>query len=137
MINVIKKMFKYPRLTLKYPSETSNSSCFVGKPSIDKNKCTVCKECITRCPTSAIVIEGEDSDKNIGINLDECIFCSLCNEVCKSGAIKMTNEFEISQKSRSELRKSPIIIQDRDVLDISYEIVIDEVKNKAKKALWS
>lgn len=48
----------------------------------------------------------------IGINLDECVFCSLCEDICLVGAAKMTNKFELAEKNRAELRKSTLIIDD-------------------------
>ena len=130
MFETLKKIIQYPRLTIKYPRQPIDSSLFIGKPQVDTAKCNMCMECISRCPSSAIV---ETSDNKIGINLDECIFCGLCEEVCTRFAVKMTNEFELAQKSRDYLRKSPIVIDERNIPDEEYEIIGASLEKKISK----
>lgn len=131
MFRTIKKIFQYPRLTLKYPSKPMDSSLFIGKPEIDRNLCTLCGKCASRCPSSAIALDADRKD--IGINLDECVFCGLCEEVCEQRAVKMTHEFELAEKSRADLRKSPLVIEERDIPDASYEVIGAEVERKIDK----
>lgn len=131
LFNVIKKIIEYPRLTLKYPKQPMNSSLFIGKPEIDLSKCTRCDKCIDSCPSKAIVVG--DATNNLGINIDECIFCALCEDICSNGAIRMTNEFELAKKNRSELRNNPIVLEKRDIPDESYEIIGNEVKEKISR----
>lgn len=133
MLNSIKKMIKYPRLTQNYPAKPIDSSKFIGKPEISPEKCSFCKECALRCPTNAIVID--EKNKSIGINLDECIFCCLCEDVCPTKAARMTTEFELAKKDRTELRKAPLVIEEREIPDASYELLGKEVENKIGKVL--
>ncbi len=128
MFRTISKIIKYPRLTLDYPRKPLDSSLFIGRPEIDAQKCTGCGVCVSRCPSRAIVVSG-----CIGINYDECVFCALCEEVCPAGAVKMTNKFELAEKDRARLRKTPVIIEQRDIPDESYEIICAEVGKKAAK----
>jgi formate hydrogenlyase subunit 6/NADH:ubiquinone oxidoreductase subunit I len=75
MFNTLKKIAKYPRLTVDYPKDRANPGFVMGKPSIAASACTACGECIRRCPSAAIV-----PDKNtgkVGINLDVHILLSL------------------------------------------------------------
>ena len=65
----------------------------------------------------------EESTKDIGINIDQCIFCALCAEVCPGKAITMSQEFELAEKDRQSLRKGPLIIEERDIPDDSYELI--------------
>ncbi len=130
MFETLKKIIKYPRLTIKYPKQPMDSSLFIGKPKIDKDKCNMCRECISRCPSSAMV---ETADNKVGINLDECIFCGLCEEVCTSDAVKMTNEFELAQKSRTDLRQSPIVIDERNIPNEEYEIIGASLEKKISR----
>ena len=131
MFNVVKKIIEYPRLTQDYPRKPVNSSLFIGRPEIDAEKCSRCGECVSRCPSGAVVMGGTLNE--IGINLDECIFCALCEEVCQSGAIEMTNEFELAQKDRNKLRKSALAIEGESISDTDFEAVSAELKVKIRK----
>ena len=131
MFRMIKKMIEYPRLTQDYPNRPINSSLFIGKPEIDIEKCNMCKECVSRCPSHAIVL-GKNLN-NIGINYDECIFCTLCEEICPSRAIKMTNKFELAEKDKNNLRNSTLVIEDKNIPDTSYEIMCSELKVNINK----
>src|SRR5450759_2988810 len=102
MFEVIRKIIKYPRLAQDYPRKPLDSSLFIGKPEIDLEKCTRCGECVKRCPSNAIVLDKKAKD--IGINDDDCVLCSLCEEGCPVGAAQMTSKFELAQKNRNDLR---------------------------------
>ncbi len=52
--------------------------------SILQSKCKRCRVCVTNCPEN--VIAG-DREKGFYIELDKCIKCGKCFEVCKFGAI--------------------------------------------------
>lgn len=133
MFDTIKKIMKYPRLTLKYPAEPLDATFLTGKPVIDPSACTQCGECAGRCPTSAIVLDKQAKD--IGINLDECIFCSLCADICPARAIIMSKEFELAEKSREALRKGPVVIEEREISDQAYEVIGARVEEKIKETL--
>lgn len=130
MFKLIKKIIQYPRLTQNYPNKLVDSSLFAGKPAIDSEKCTGCEECLRRCPSKAIVNLADS--KKVGINYDTCIFCNLCEEVCPVDAVSITKEFELAEKSRIDLRVSPIIIEERTIPDLSYEIISGMLEKKIK-----
>lgn len=131
MSGIIKKIFQYGVQTLKYPREQINLSAVMGKSEIDETKCTFCGECARRCPSGAIA--ADIANKKIGINLDECIFCSLCSEICPAGAVTHTHNFELAKTNREDLRQTPVVIEDREVPDSSYEVLCSQVAEKAKK----
>jgi Ni,Fe-hydrogenase III small subunit/Pyruvate/2-oxoacid:ferredoxin oxidoreductase delta subunit len=129
MFDMIKKIVKYPRLTQDYPNKYPETKNFICNPIIDTSKCTNCGKCIERCPSNAIV---KDITGNTGINQDECIVCTLCEEVCQNNAIKMTNKFDLAKKKRDELRVSPLIIDERNIPDESYEVLEKKLAQKTK-----
>lgn len=130
MFDMVKKIIQYPRLTQNYPNTPVNSELFIGSPEIDAEKCNLCGECFRRCPSNAIVLDK--SEKTIGINLDECVFCTLCEAVCPVGAAKMTSRFELAQKDRSKFRKSTLVINDCDIPDKSLEAICGELNSKVQ-----
>ncbi|HEX3046066.1 MAG TPA: NADH-quinone oxidoreductase subunit NuoB [Bacillota bacterium] len=133
MFDILRKMIQYPRVTLKYPKKPFEAPLITGKPEISPVRCNLCGECIQRCPSQAIVTS--ETAPKIGINLDECIFCSLCAEVCKAKAITMVKEFELAQKDRQDLRRGPLMIEERTLPDESYEAIGERVTEKIKKTL--
>ncbi|MDD5101822.1 MAG: DUF362 domain-containing protein [Endomicrobiaceae bacterium] len=61
------------------------------KPSVDKEKCVVCLQCVRSCPVKAIsIIEG--SIKPF-VNRDKCISCFCCHELCTHKAINIDESF--------------------------------------------
>ncbi len=53
--------------------------------TVDEEKCNGCGECIDVCPSEVYELQG---GKSKAINLDECIECCACVEVCEPQAIK-------------------------------------------------
>lgn len=62
----------------------------VQRPVIDFDKCTLCGDCVSVCPTFACdVVNG----KKISIEPTYCVGCGLCAQVCGDRALKMV-EFD-------------------------------------------
>ena len=79
--------------------------------------CTSCMVCIRQCPTQCMSStmkdnplheEGKSSRRKIvdsfEINLNRCILCGICVEVCNFDAIVMTHEHEMSSYGRNGSR---------------------------------
>ena len=96
---------------------------FMGFPALtwdeDVNEpyCTSCMVCIRQCPTQCMSSvmkdnplheEGKSTRRKIvdsfEINLNRCILCGICVEVCNFDAIVMTHEHEMSAFSRNGAR---------------------------------
>jgi formate hydrogenlyase subunit 6/NADH:ubiquinone oxidoreductase subunit I len=93
---------------------------FMGFPAltwdddVSEPFCTSCMVCIRQCPTQCMTSvmkdnplheEGKSSRRKIvdsfEINLNRCILCGICVEVCNFDAIVMTHEHEMSTSSRN------------------------------------
>jgi NADH:ubiquinone oxidoreductase subunit F (NADH-binding)/NAD-dependent dihydropyrimidine dehydrogenase PreA subunit len=74
----------------EYKNHILNKKCTAHKCkslitfSISQAKCKRCRLCVTSCPVNCI---GGDRDRGFYIELDKCIKCGKCSEVCKFGAI--------------------------------------------------
>lgn len=75
---------------------------------IDKELCTGCRECSKVCPVDAI--EG-DQGKPQQINVDKCIICGQCVQVCKSYASIIDESIEFVDNIKNQ-RKIPSIIKE-------------------------
>ena len=130
MLDIIKKIAKHKTLTQSYPKVQPDTSLWVGSPVINMAKCTVCGECIQRCPSGAI-IEGTDPN-TLAINNDRCVFCLLCHEICPAGAVEMTNEYQLAHKGKRKLNTNNFP-DDTEVLDPAWEVLGQELKSKINK----
>ena len=93
---------------------------FMGFPALTWDQevgepfCTSCMVCIRNCPTQCMTAtmkdnplhaEGKSSRRKIvdlfEINLNRCILCGICVEVCNFDAIVMSHEHEMSTYQRN------------------------------------
>lgn len=60
----------------------------------DSDKCTLCRECINKCPFNALSMEAS------GIEVGEtCKMCGVCVKTCKTGAIRFEQKAGSADKS--------------------------------------
>ncbi len=107
-------------LMRKHPKPTPVKDRFMGFPAltwddeVSEPFCTSCMVCIRQCPTQCMTSvmkdnplheEGKSSRRKIvdsfEINLNRCILCGICVEVCNFDAIVMSHEHEMSGFSRN------------------------------------
>ncbi len=96
---------------------------FMGFPAltwdgvVDEPYCTSCMVCIRNCPTQCMSStmkdnpaqqEGRSHRRKIvdsfEINLNRCILCGICVDVCNFDAIVMSHEHELSAYQRNGAR---------------------------------
>jgi NADH-quinone oxidoreductase subunit I len=108
-------------VTREYPNvPTPVQPRFMGFPAltwdgdVGEPYCTGCMVCIRNCPTQCMSAsmmdnplneEGKSSRRKIvdyfEINLNRCILCGICVEVCNFDAIVMSHEHEMSTYQRN------------------------------------
>jgi formate hydrogenlyase subunit 6/NADH:ubiquinone oxidoreductase subunit I len=104
---------------------------FMGFPAltwdgeIEEPFCTSCMVCIRHCPTQCMTAtmkdnplqqEGKSTRRKIvdsfEINLNRCILCGICVEVCNFDAIVMSHEHEMSTFKRNGDRVNlPVLLE--------------------------
>ena len=146
------KGFRAP-VTRQYPTtSTPVKPRFMGFPAltwdgaVSEPYCTACMVCIRNCPTlcmSATMIdnplqkEGKSTRRKIvetfEINLNRCILCGICVDVCNFDAIVMSHEHELSTYERNGDRVDLIALLE---MGKRYQIDTDwippSVKDKAR-----
>jgi NADH-quinone oxidoreductase subunit I len=106
----IKRLFSKP-VTVHYPGETAPiSERFRGRIVLDMEACIGCTLCSQACPNGTDcmqVIPGREQANNKRglwprVNVVQCMYCGLCEEVCPTDAIFLTPEFRTSRTDRGE-----------------------------------
>lgn len=120
MLLTLVSVFKTP-VTDQYPnSPRPVRPRYMGFPAltwdheIGEPFCTSCMVCIRQCPTQCmkatmkdnpLQIEGVSHRRKIvdefEVNLNRCILCGICVEVCNFDAIVMSHEHELSVYERN------------------------------------
>ena len=104
---------------------------FMGFPAltwdeeVEEPFCTSCMVCVRQCPTHCMSATMKDNPLHeqglsrrrkivdrFEINLNRCILCGICVEVCNFDAIVMSHEHEMSTYSRNGDRVSlPVLLE--------------------------
>ena len=116
-------LFRKP-VTAHYPKQhLPVQQRFMGFPALlwDHSNgepfCTGCMVCIRECPTQCMTAEMTDNTLHaegkshrrkiidtFEINLNRCILCGICVDVCAFDAIEMSHEHELSSFTRNGAR---------------------------------
>ncbi len=116
-------LFKRP-VTAHYPDEhLPVQERYMGFPALlwDETAaepfCTGCMVCVRECPTLCMSAKMTDNPKftdgtshrrkiieTFEINLNRCILCGICVDVCAFDAIEMSHEHELASYGRAGAR---------------------------------
>ncbi len=112
--------------------------------------CTGCMVCVRECPTQCMSAQMHDNPKfaegtshrrkiieNFEINLNRCILCAICVDVCAFDAIEMSYEHELASYSRTGARADlpTLLSQGRRYMETSGWTPTNREKNVAAAAL--
>ena len=79
---------------------------FRGKVTIEPALCIGCGLCVRDCPAFALELERESREEFRLIHYhDRCAYCGQCQDVCRQGAIRLTNEYVPAAANRDALRE--------------------------------
>ncbi|MBN1697756.1 MAG: 4Fe-4S binding protein [Spirochaetales bacterium] len=112
-------------------------------PWIDKVLCEMCGICVGNCPVNAISITGDDAAE---INMNECIRCGECHDICPAKAVKHDSEkipervddnIEIAQRllKKCKTRKEQIVYIDKYLRAFTIENKINQMSIEKLEAI--
>jgi ferredoxin len=58
--------------------------------------CTACEACFRACPSGALQVRESDTAWSLAFDLDRCVGCEVCVEVCKPRVLQPAAEFDIA-----------------------------------------
>jgi len=108
MLKTIREVLRTGNATVKYPfAPISRPEYARGKPEHDSEKCLACSACAIACPPNSIqtVVDITEGKTTWAINYGRCVYCGRCEEVCPTGAIKLSSEFELAVMRKEDLEE--------------------------------
>lgn len=70
--------------------------CPFGEVIIDREKCTMCELCYSKCPTKAFTMIKEVDMITLAFNYQKCVGCTLCSSICPENAISLRRYLSLS-----------------------------------------
>src|SRR3990167_7151048 len=94
---------KEGKATLSWPKNKDDhgQENVLGMPRFNPDKCLDnCSRCVSACLPKAIT---RDKDNQLQVDYGACINCQLCTEVCPTGAMSKSNDWDFGVKKREDL----------------------------------
>lgn len=131
LITTLRWLFRKP-ITAHYPDQhLPVQHRYMGFPALlwddtgDEPFCTGCMVCVRECPTQCMTAQMHDNPnfeagnshrrkiiEEFEINLNRCILCGICVDVCAFDAIEMSHEHELSSFARNGARSDlPLLLE--------------------------
>ena len=156
LLTTLRWLFRKP-VTAHYPEQhLPIQDRYMGFPALlwdetaEEPFCTGCMVCVRECPTQCMSAQMHDNPnalsgsshrrkiiKEFEINLNRCILCGICVDVCSFDAIEMTHEHELSSFSRNGARSDLTLLLDqgRKFMNETNWTALNPEKNVASVAL--
>lgn len=102
MFQALSERFRQGYRTAAYPAAPAPArpDRFRGLPILDQAKCPEgCGSCVDACPTSALAQTGTD----LRLDMGRCLFCTDCVEACPEGAVRLSDDYRLSTRTRDNL----------------------------------
>jgi DNA-directed RNA polymerase subunit D len=105
---------------------------FTKNPKIDIKKCSICGECVKKCPKNVFEIKDK---KIMVVRSQDCHMCMACVDACAEDAISVEGkegEFIFTIESFGQLSPKEIIVQAAAELNEKLDEFKELVKEKAE-----
>ena len=106
--------YPHPKQRLEIAHRYMGFPALTWDYKINEPFCTGCMVCVRECPTQCMTAVMHDNPKFVDgtshrrkiietfeINLNRCILCGICVDVCNFDAIEMSHEHELSKYERN------------------------------------
>ena len=104
MFKILRKTAQTGLVTIGYPGEPARVPAGArGAPRFEFGMWPDARPAAAACPTGAISIRDDGESRQVTIDYGFCTYCGECAEADRSGAVTMTQQFELAARDRAEL----------------------------------
>jgi Ni,Fe-hydrogenase III small subunit/formate hydrogenlyase subunit 6/NADH:ubiquinone oxidoreductase subunit I len=104
MFQILRKTVNTGLVTIGYPEVPAEvSDHFRGAPRFDFAGWQDARPAAQACPTGAIDIVEREDKRQVTVDYGLCVYCGQCAEADSTGAVRITRQFELSARDRSDL----------------------------------
>ena len=115
MFKILNKTAQTGIVTIAYPDAPAPApECFRGAPKFDFANWRDSRPAAMACPTGAISYRENQSEREVTVDYGLCIYCGECAAADTTGAVQITQEYELAVLNRSDLITSAVYLLDRE-----------------------
>ena len=104
MFHIFQKSAQTGLVTFGYPQQPAQIPAqFRGAPAFDFSVWRDARPAAEVCPTGAIQIHDSAARRTVTVDYGLCNYCGECAEADTSGAVKITQNFELAVRKRGDL----------------------------------
>jgi Ni,Fe-hydrogenase III small subunit/formate hydrogenlyase subunit 6/NADH:ubiquinone oxidoreductase subunit I len=104
MFKILQSSLQTGVVTAAYPAAPAQVSAnFRGAPRFDFPNWRDARSAAAVCPTQAISILESGQTREVTVDYGLCILCGECAEADPTGAVRMSNDFELAVRERQDL----------------------------------
>lgn len=104
MFKILNQTLRTGIVTTRYPDGPADvPPSFRGLPKFEFDKWDDARPASEVCPTGAISLRHREGTRDVRIDYGLCVFCGLCAEAARNGAVRITQNFETAAEDRQDL----------------------------------
>lgn len=104
MFKILNQTLRTGIVTTRYPVGPAEiPASFRGLPKFEFEKWDDARPAGEVCPTGAIMHSECEGTRDVKIDYGLCVYCGLCAETTRNGAVRITNDVETAAQNRQDL----------------------------------
>jgi Ni,Fe-hydrogenase III small subunit/formate hydrogenlyase subunit 6/NADH:ubiquinone oxidoreductase subunit I len=104
MFKILERAFHTGLVTIGYPDAPAQiPAAFRGAPRFDFASWRDARPAAAACPTGAISVRESGATRQVNLDYGLCVFCGECGEADRSGAVRISGDFELAVRDREAL----------------------------------
>ena len=115
MFKILNQTLQTGIVTIGYPDAPAPApGCFRGPPAFDFPGWRDARPAAAACPTGAISIREGSGAREVTVDYGLCIYCGECAAADRTGAVRLTREYELAVRHRADLVVRAVYLLNRE-----------------------